>query len=948
MKKILFALLFAGACANLFGQLNMTLLDQIDYPQELSNIWGYIDPEDSTEYAAVGTATGVSVVDLTDPTNVQEIAFLPDLTSTWREVKSFGHYIYSVTEAGGGVQVINMTDPSNVTFTHWAPNIPGLGTLNTIHSITMDEFGFMYLNGSNLNAGGVIIADVSADDGNPVYVGKLPAIYCHDSYARNNIIYTSDIYEGDFNVYDIADKANPVLLATQQTPYSFTHNTWLSDDGKTIFTTDEKANAPVGVYDISDLNNIVELDQFRPAATLGLGTIPHNVHVWNDWVVTSYYTNGTIVIDGSRPENMIEVGYFDSFVSNTAGFFGVWGVYPYFPSGLVIASDIQNGLLVYDVNYVRACWLEGEVTDAVTGQPVPGASVHIASSQPNEATSSLNGTYKTGQALPGVFDVTFSANGYVSLTTSASLENGVLTILDVQLQPLPTLSFSGQTVRALDGTPIASAKILLKNAENQFATQSDVNGNFLLPAVFAGNYELIVGAWGYITEKIDLDVNSGTIPPVVALEYGYYDDFSFDFNWTTIDNAPRGVWELGEPAGTVNGNNFSNPDLDLPNDFSDQCYVTGNGGGEPGEWDLDNGTVTLISPVMDLTLYNSPKVKYSTWFYNAGGQGTPNDSLVVKISNGSTTVTLETITQSAGQWKPESQFELVDLLPITSTMTVSFTAYDLNPQHLVEAAVDGFHVDETAAYPIFTSDVISGCAPVTIQFFDSSDTTFLWNWTFEGGTPATSTAQNPVVTYATPGVYDVTLTAITQTASTFTVERLNYIAISGPPTADFSSATIGNSNSVIFTNNSSNAISYFWDFGDGSTSTEANPTHVFATPGEYEVTLDAINDCGFTEFTQTTIVGVLGADFLAETNYSLIASPNPFGQELSLSYVLPEGQTKANLLVFNVFGENIGQAAITANAGSLRLENQFSSNGVYFLRLQVDGKMSKALRVVKL
>jgi len=167
MKKLFLACFLAVSLGNAFAQLNMTLTDQIDYTQQLSSLWGYIDPEDGTEYAAVGTATGLAVVNLSDPYNIQEIAFIPDVNSQWREVKSFGHYIYAVTEGGGGVLVVNMTDPTNVTSTHWAPNIPGLGTLGSIHSITVDEFGFLYLNGSNLNSGGVLVADVSADNGHP-------------------------------------------------------------------------------------------------------------------------------------------------------------------------------------------------------------------------------------------------------------------------------------------------------------------------------------------------------------------------------------------------------------------------------------------------------------------------------------------------------------------------------------------------------------------------------------------------------------------------------------------------------------------------------------------------------------------------------------------------------------------------------------------------------------
>ena len=81
MKKTSLAFLLALSSLTAMAQLNMTLADSIDYTQNLSSLWGYIDPEDSTEYAAVGTATGVAIVDLTDPYNIQEIAFLAGSTN---------------------------------------------------------------------------------------------------------------------------------------------------------------------------------------------------------------------------------------------------------------------------------------------------------------------------------------------------------------------------------------------------------------------------------------------------------------------------------------------------------------------------------------------------------------------------------------------------------------------------------------------------------------------------------------------------------------------------------------------------------------------------------------------------------------------------------------------------------------------------------------------------
>lgn len=829
---------------NSYGQLNMDLLDQIDYPQVLSSLWGYIDPEDGTEYAAVGTSTGLSVVDLSDPTNVVEIAFIPDVNSQWREVKSYGHYIYAVTEGGGGVLVVNMSDPANVTSTHWAPNIPGLGQLNTIHSITVDEFGFLYLNGSNLNSGGVLIVDVSADNGTPVYVAKAPAIYCHDSYVRNNILYTSDIYAGNLSIYDITDKSNIQLLATQQTPYAFTHNSWLNNASTVTFTTDEKANAPVAAYDISDLTDIKLLDEFRPVATLGNGAIPHNVHVWDDWIITAYYTEGTIIVDGSRPDNLIEVGYFDSFVSQSAGFYGVWGVYPYFPSGLVIASDMQNGLLVYQVDYVRACWLEGKVTSSATGLPILGASVHIESAQANTGSTDINGIYKTGQALPGTFDVVFSASGYNSKTVPAVLENGVLTILDVQLDPQSSFSMTGQTIRADNGSPVEGAKVVLQNSSNTFTATSDANGNFSFSNVFADNYELVAAAWGFQhSTPMNVSVSGSSVPVVIPMKKGYQDDFFADLGWTSTATANSGDWELGEPVGTDFNGSASNTDFDLPDDIGNQCYVTGNGGGDAGTDDVDGGTVTLTSPVMDLTSYNEPLLRYTTWFFNAGGNGQPNDALTVRVSNGSTEVVLETITQSGSNWRPESEFNLAALIPLTNNMRVTFTTGDLaNSGHLVEAAVDGFLLFDNSPYPPFSVSSNTGCTDFTVQFSDSSDSSAVWQWFFEGGTPATSAEQNPTVVYSTPGVFDVTLIVVTDDGNSYTIERPNSITVGTAPVAGFN--PVINGNVVDFENTSTGDGSFVWNFGDNSTSTMEDPSHVYTQPGIYTVVLTTTNACG--------------------------------------------------------------------------------------------------------
>lgn len=182
-----------------------------------------------------------------------------------------------------------------------------------------------------------------------------------------------------FSVYDISNKAAPVLLATQTTPSNFTHNIWISDDGQTLFTTDERADAWVAVYDVSDLSNITEIDRFRSRGAVNTGTIPHNVHVLNDFLITAYYTDGVLVMDGSRPSNIVEVGRYDTYLQQRFGFYGVWGVYPYFSDGTVIASDMQTGLHIFSPNYVRADWLEGNIVEQGTLNPIFGASFCVSS-----------------------------------------------------------------------------------------------------------------------------------------------------------------------------------------------------------------------------------------------------------------------------------------------------------------------------------------------------------------------------------------------------------------------------------------------------------------------------------------------------------------------------------------------------------------------------------------
>ncbi len=121
-----------------------------------------------------------------------------------------------------------------------------------------------------------------------------------------------------------------------------------------------------------------------------------------------------------------------------------------------------------------------------------------------------------------------------------------------------------------------------------------------------------------------------------------------------------------------------------------------------------------------------------------------------------------------------------------------------------------------------------------------------WEWSFEGGDPSSSTAQDPKVTYTTPGVYPVILTA-SNGENSGTKEKEAFVKVVGPVTAQFEADKLSviAGEDVTFTDRSfGEPNSWQWSFEGGtpSTSTMANPTVVYSTPGIYEVSLEVSNE----------------------------------------------------------------------------------------------------------
>jgi len=712
MKKIVILLFTVSLLQPSYAQLNIELLDQLSYDFDANDIWGWV-AEDGTEYALVGTTRGTSIVSLANPRNVTEVAFIPGATTSWRDIKTRGNYAYVVQDVTDvneqvGVAIIDLSKlPGTVEYVYWRPTLDR-GQLTDCHNIWIDEDGICYLAGCDVNNGGMILLDILTDPMEPSVIAYAPSVYAHDVYVKGNMMIASQLRR-DLAIYDISDKQNITLIGEKETPFDFTHNAWPTDDNKIIFTTDERANAPVASYAVASNGEIEELDQFRPLSTINRGVIPHNVHVYQDnWVVTSYYTSGVVIIDGSRPHNMVEVANYDTWGGSDGGFNGAWGAYPYLPSGTLLVNDINSGLYVLKVDYKQACWLEGKVTDASNGDPIFDASISIQANQLNSATSDLTGNYATGLEQSGTYSVTYSKFGYEPKTVQVSLSNGVLETVNVQLTPLAVYSVGGITIEDGNGQAITGARVILKSGGTQYAAISDLQGQFSLQNIVENTYDVYAIAWGYL-HKVESNVSIQSNQSLtLELTRGYQDDFLADLGWKkqADDLTTSGFWVLGEPVGTyINSTLRANPELDIDGDLGENCYMTGNGGGSSGTDDVDGGSVTLTSPMMDLSGYDEPVLSYYLWFqrFNSN-QGATEDSLVVTVNNGSEEVTIEVLQDAQNNWREQSEYHLKDWIEITSTMTVSFSTSDFAPVgNAVEAAVDAFLVRDASVSP--TNDI---------------------------------------------------------------------------------------------------------------------------------------------------------------------------------------------------------------------------------------------------
>jgi len=164
----------------------------------------------------------------------------------------------------------------------------------------------------------------------------------------------------------------------------------------------------------------------------------------------------------------------------------------------------------------------------------------------------------------------------------------------------------------------------------------------------------------------------------------------------------------------------------------------------------------------------------------------------------------------------------------------------------------------------FSSDIQSGCSDLTVNFTASDLTNTSYSWNMGDGTP-NQTASQFYYTFPS-GSFTVSLTA-SKNGCTSTVSKNNYITVYQTPTANFSHIN-GENGAVIFDNQTTNANTYIWDFGDQNQSTEFSPEHQYASGGEYLVELIATGAGGCDTTYSKLIVVVLGQTIFIPNSFT--------------------------------------------------------------------------------
>ena len=626
--KIMY-ILFLIVSISFSESYNMQLLSYMSFGQDCSDITGFY--QDEREFAVIGLQNGAAFVDITDPYNPFEIDRIDGSNSIWRDLKYWDRHVYIGTEAEDGIKIVSVDNPDNPIL------VNTITDMLSSHNIYVDADGYLYVVGADEFDVWIYTLE---DPSNPELVGTWNTEYCHDIEVYNNKLYCAGIYTGNFHIVDVSDKSNPITLASHFTGIDgiSTHDVAVTEDEQYLFTGDENLGGHIKAWDISDYNNINLVDEY--ITPNGLEHTSHNLYVrpGTNFLIISYYADGTRVVDISDPTNLEEIAYYD--MSDIEGLYvSNWGTYAYLPSGNIISSDIEQGLFVFELGGVSI--LHDDIQDIDDLQ------------------------------IPYVY---FSAN---------------VESFDGEVENV-TLHYSLDNNNWNDTAMFDNSN----NGEYSATMTFDQSNIIVYYYITASNNLGQSSQYPQIDDYVSF--NYGDLADILI------QDFENEHNWYVESSASAGIWELGIPNGSFEQSVIVQTDADHTEDgekcfITGNDPVDIN---SPGQADVDGGETVLYSDIYNLSDYNDVLLTYWRWYTNNLGNNPGSDVWNVQISsNPGNWIDLEYTTASLNEWH-EKRFVLSEYIELTNSVQFRFIASDVfndgdngSGGSLVEAALDDFKLE---------------------------------------------------------------------------------------------------------------------------------------------------------------------------------------------------------------------------------------------------------------
>jgi len=276
-------------------------------------------------------------------------------------------FLPSEPDRAHGMQVFDLTRLRGVA----APQVFMADAVYTdfgnAHNLAINEAtGFAYAVGTNTCNEGIHIVDITTPN-NPMMAGCYDEADIHDTqcvvyqgpdpdHAGSEICFNSNrnhvLNQHNLGIADVTNKSAPFTISSTVYPErGFAHQGWLTEDHRYFLLGDEldemNLNVPTRtlIFDIADLDAPVFVSAYEAATA----SIDHNMYVLGNRIFQANYTSGVRVLEFGDLSNseVMEIAFLDTFPdSDIAEFDGVWSIYPYLPSGNIIASDITNGLFI--------------------------------------------------------------------------------------------------------------------------------------------------------------------------------------------------------------------------------------------------------------------------------------------------------------------------------------------------------------------------------------------------------------------------------------------------------------------------------------------------------------------------------------------------------------------------------------------------------------------------